>query len=67
MKRVYPDTQESRNDLAVLYIKKGAYDKAAPLLLKTVESRRLKLGDTHPHTLESWRSLIDLYKAWSKS
>lgn len=27
---------------------------------------RLKLGDTHPHTLQSWHNLIDLYKAWGK-
>ena len=27
---------------------------------------RLKLGDTHPHTLESMNSLIDLYEAWNK-
>ncbi|MFC1635805.1 tetratricopeptide repeat protein [Planctomycetota bacterium] len=34
--------------------------------LKALEGRRLKLGDTHPHTLESWNNLIDLYEAWSK-
>jgi hypothetical protein len=27
---------------------------------------RLKLGDTHPHTLESWHNLIDLYEARGK-
>ena len=30
------------------------------------EGRRLKLGDTHQHTIESWNNLIDLYEAWNK-
>jgi len=37
-----------------------------PLLLKAVEGRRLKLGDEHPHTLESWKNLKNLYEAWGK-
>lgn len=43
------------------------YDEAAKLLLEAVEGHRLKLGDTHLHTLESWRNLIELYEAWNKS
>jgi hypothetical protein len=35
-------------------------------LLKPLKGRRLKLGDTHPHTLESWNNLIELYDAWGK-
>jgi serine/threonine protein kinase/tetratricopeptide (TPR) repeat protein len=42
------------------------YEEAEPILLKAVEGRRLKLGDTHPHTIESWNNLIDLYEAWNK-
>jgi len=34
--------------------------------LQSVDGLRLKLGDTHPHTLESWHNLIELYKAWNK-
>jgi len=49
--------------LAVLYKEQGLYDKAEPLLL---EGRRLKLGDTHPHTIESINNLIELYEAWNK-
>jgi hypothetical protein len=26
----------------------------------------LKLGETHLHTLESWKALIELYEAWNK-
>ena len=32
----------------------------------TDNSRHLKLGDTHPHTLESWNNLIDFYETWNK-
>jgi hypothetical protein len=32
----------------------------------TVNGRRLKLGDTHPETLESMNNLIELYEAWNK-
>ena len=32
-----------------------------------MECKCLKLGDTHPHTLESMNNLIELYKAWNKS
>jgi len=28
--------------------------------------KHLKLGDTHPHTIESLNNLIDLYEAWGK-
>jgi len=35
-------------------------------LFQAVDARRLKLGDTHPHTLESLNNLIDLYEAWNK-
>ena len=41
-------------------------DEAEPLLLEAVKGRRLKLGDTHPHTLESLNNLIELYEAWNK-
>jgi hypothetical protein len=40
--------------------------EAEPRLREAVEGRRLKLGDTHPHTIESWNKLIDLYEAWDK-
>lgn len=43
-----------------------AGDEAELILFEAVEGRRLKLGDTHPHTLESLNNLIDLYEAWNK-
>ena len=33
---------------------------------KALEAPRLKLDDTHPYTLESWKNLINLYEAWNK-
>ena len=36
------------------------------LLIEAIEGRRLKLGDTHPHTQESLNNLITLYEAWNK-
>jgi len=54
--------------LLALFLCSGqlVYAKAKPLLFETVEGRRLKLGNTHPHTKESWNHLIALYEAWNK-
>ena len=54
------------HELIVLYKEQGYYDKAEPLFIGVVEGRRLKLGDTHPHTLQSINELIDLYRAWDE-
>jgi hypothetical protein len=43
-----------------------SYREVEDIILKTVEGRRLKLGDTHPHTVESMNNLIPLYNAWNK-
>jgi len=51
---------------SVFYKEQGDYDKAKTLLIQALEGRRLKLGDTHPHTVESLNNLIDLYEAWDK-
>jgi len=55
-----------KNDLAVLYKEQSRYSEAEKLFIEAVEGRRLKLGDTHPHTLQSLNTLIELYQAWSK-
>jgi len=52
--------------LAVLYKVQSRYEEAEKYLLNALNGRRLKLGDTHPHTIESWNNLIDLYEAWGK-
>jgi len=50
----------------VLHKEQARYEEAEKLLLEAVEGRCLKLGDNHPHTLESLNNLIDLYEAWNK-
>ena len=54
------------NGLAVLYKEQARHDDAEPLMIEAREGRRLKLGDTHPHTLESLNNLIVLCEAWGK-
>jgi len=49
--------------LAILCKEQARYEEAEKLLLEAVKGRRLKLGDTHPHTKESMNNLIDLYEA----
>jgi len=56
-------TLEAKNDLASLYTRQSDFYKAERLLLEAIESRRLELGDTYPHTLKSWHNLIDLHEA----
>jgi hypothetical protein len=42
-------------------------DDAEQLLLEIIEGSRLKLGDKHPHIIESIKNLIELYKSLNKS
>jgi hypothetical protein len=62
-----PTTRGSKKELTVLDKEQGDYTSEEPRLLEALEGRRLKLGDTQPHTLESWKNLIDLYEAWGKA
>ena len=50
----------------MLYKEQERYKEAEKYLLEAVKGRRLKLGDNHPHTLESVNNLITLYEAWKK-
>ena len=50
-------------NLGGLYQQKKKSDNTK---LDSKQGRRLKLGDTHPHTQESVKTLIDLYEAWGK-
>jgi tetratricopeptide (TPR) repeat protein len=62
----HPQTLDSMHELAVLYKERDDFEKAEQLLLETIEGRRLKLGDTHPHMQQSLNNLIELYEAWGK-
>ena len=55
-----------KNDSTVLCKVQAQYENAEPLLLEAVRGRRLKLGDTHPHTFQSPNNTINLYEAWNK-
>jgi hypothetical protein len=55
-----------KKNLAMSYKEQARYEKAGLLLIQALEGRRLKLSDTHPHTLQSWNNLIALYEAWNK-
>jgi len=50
----------------VLYEEQERYEGAEELLHKVIEGRRLKLGDTRPHTIESLNKLTAFYGAWNK-
>ena len=49
----HPKTLAYMNGPAVLYKEQGRYDDAERLLSEAAKSRRLRLGDTRPHTSES--------------
>ena len=51
---------------SVFYKEKVDNSSAGPLLIKGVKGCHLKLGETHPHTIESIKSIIDLYEDWNK-
>jgi len=50
----------------VLRREQQRYEEPELLRSKAIEGHRLKIGETHPHTLESWKNLIGLYEAWNK-
>lgn len=50
------------NGLAVLSTKQGQYEEAERLFQKVLETRKLKLGDDHPETLETKHELAMMYK-----
>lgn len=50
----------------MLFKEQPLYNKAERLVFEVIEGRRLKLGDTYPHTLQSLNNLIEPYEAWGK-
>ena len=42
------------------------HEGAEPLLLEAFRCREAKLGAEHPHTLDSLREFVSLYKSWDK-
>ncbi|MFY9224199.1 MAG: DUF2225 domain-containing protein, partial [Blastocatellia bacterium] len=58
----HPDTIESKNNLGLLYDKKGDYEKAEPLHIQALEIRKKVLGENHPDTASSVINLAGLYE-----
>ena len=55
--------KQTKNQIVTLMIFLGIGSIQA---FEAVQGRRLKLGDSHPHTKESLNNLIALYEAWNK-
>jgi hypothetical protein len=49
-----------------LHMRQIRYDRVDRLSAEAIEGRGLKLGDTHPHTIDSLNQLINVYEAWNK-
>jgi len=47
--------------LSLCYLCTGQEDEAAREVRKVVQTRKAILGETHPHTLESYRGLQNVY------
>ena len=62
-------TQPSQRPLFQRFRQRFLDDRERTLWAKSfivTKGRRLKLGDTHPHTQQSLSNLIALYDAWNK-
>jgi CHAT domain-containing protein len=59
----HPDTAQSLNNLAELYLSQGRYSEAEPLLKQSLAIRKQQLGDNHPDTAQSLNNLAGLYQS----
>jgi len=59
----HPDTAQSLNNLAALYLAMGDHAKAEPLFKEALEVRQKVLGRDHPGTAQSLNNLAALYQA----
>ena len=62
----HPNTAESLNNLALLYIAQGKYDEAEPLYKRSLAIYEKALGPEHPNTATSLNNLARLYRAQGK-
>jgi tetratricopeptide (TPR) repeat protein len=61
-----PDTLQSMNKLALLYLRQGNYVKAEPLFTRVLEAQRSALGEDHLDTLDTMNNLAVLYRNQGK-
>lgn len=62
-----PDTPYNLNKLAQLYIIRGQYALAEPLLKRSLEIRERVYGADHPEVVDALKSLAELYQLSGKS
>jgi hypothetical protein len=62
----HPDTLQSMNNLAVLYLQQGDALRAEPLFARILEVRRRLLGEENPDTLISLNNLAATYRMEGK-
>ncbi|MCP3979652.1 MAG: serine/threonine protein kinase [bacterium] len=61
-----PETLNTKNDLAVLYVDRGRLDEAERLHVEILEARRRVLGPEHPLTMRSMTNLAVVYGRQSR-
>ncbi len=63
---LHPDTANSLNNLAALYISQGKYEQAEPLFVRALHIYEQQLGPDHPNTANSLNNLALLYESQGK-
>ena len=58
----HPETLQSMNKLALLYLRQGNYEQAEPLFTNVLEAQRSALGEEHVDTLDTMNNLAVLYR-----
>jgi tetratricopeptide (TPR) repeat protein len=63
---MHPDTLLSMNNLAILCMNQGLYEKSEPLFMECLEKHKSVTGDDHPDTLTSMNNLAEFYRDQGK-
>ena len=58
----HPDTLISQNNLANAYRVAGRFDRALPLIERTVAAQAARLGPDHPDTITTRNTLANVYR-----
>jgi len=58
----HPEIAENLNGLAQVYKGQINYQKAEPVLKDAIAMSERTLGLTHPHVINRWKNLADLYE-----
>jgi len=58
----HPEIAENLNGLGQVYKGQINYTKAEPVFKESIAMSERTLGETHPHVINRWRNLADLYE-----